>query len=64
MGKVFKKNITFVLETISELRLRRFLGLFWPLFDSIFWGQYTDGWYGPQKLNRKSAKRTRKSTEV
>jgi tRNA threonylcarbamoyladenosine biosynthesis protein TsaE len=47
----------------SKFRVRRFLGLFWPIFDFFRWGNI-DCVYDPSEKQSKSRlKRTQKSTE-
>lgn len=42
------------------MRVRRFLGLFWPRFDIKIWGLYTRVDIAPQDLNRKLAQKNLK----
>ena len=54
----------FRLETDHKPRLRRFLGLFWPLFDSFCEGSIRKLIQPPQKEFENRLKRTQKSTEA
>src|SRR5579864_6308404 len=49
---------------IAQLRLRRFFGLFWPIFDSFCGGSIRSLIQPPQNESKTRLKRTQKSTEA
>src|SRR5579862_2235966 len=49
---------------LAQLRLRRFFGLFWPIFDSFCGGSIRSLIQPPQNESKTRLKRTQKSTEA
>jgi hypothetical protein len=50
-------------RSLSKLRVRRFSGLFWPIFDSFCGGSIRSLIQPPQNESKTWLKRTQKSTE-
>ena len=57
LGKfpVFESTSVYRIRSCTKTMCRRFLGLFWPIFDPSLWGQYTSCRYGPHNLESKSS---------
>jgi predicted metal-dependent phosphoesterase TrpH len=55
--------LEWILEPLTTFRLRRFWGLFWPIFNS-FSGVHIDEYIDPRKRIENRLKRTPKSTEA